>query len=96
LTTNIKGKENENGTSNKEQLRAIFVGQLRCSLSAVGLGFSDAFRVDGHRRVVRQNDWGPTTGKHLKWIDGGDKKNRVDSETFEKLWAEQVSPLFAA
>ena len=21
--------------------------------------------------VVRENDWGPTTGKHLNWIDGG-------------------------
>ena len=53
-----------------------------------------AFRVDGHNRVVRQNDWGPTTGKHLKWIDGGDKRSRVNSETFERLWKEQVEPLF--
>ena len=51
-----------------------------------------AFQVDGHSRVVRQNDWSTTTGKHLNWIDGGDKKSRVDGETFERLWKEQVEP----
>lgn len=52
-----------------------------------------AFQVTGHERVVRENDWGVTTGKHLSWIDGGNKKARVDSETFERLWNEQVSPM---
>lgn len=28
---------------------------------------------DGHGPVVRVNEWGPTTGKHLNYIDGGDK-----------------------
>jgi len=51
-----------------------------------------AFQVDGHSRVVRQNDWSTTTGKHLNWIDGGDKKSRVEGETFERLWKEQVEP----
>ena len=54
-----------------------------------------AFQVDGHARVVRQNDWSTTTGKHLNWIDGGNKRGRVDGETFERLWAEQVEPAFA-
>ena len=56
-----------------------------------------AFRVDGHNRVVHVNDWGPTTGKHLKWIDGStskDAKHRVDGEMFDKLWKEQVEPIF--
>lgn len=35
--------------------------------------------------VVRENEWGPTTGKHLNWIDGGDHKNRVDSSRFEEI-----------
>ena len=38
-------------------------------------------------RVVRQNDWGPTTGKHLNAIDGGGKdakENRVSSDVFDK------------
>jgi hypothetical protein len=44
-----------------------------------------AFRNNGHV-IVRQNDWGPTTGKHLNAIDGGDKdaKNRrLPGDQFE-------------
>lgn len=54
-----------------------------------------AFQVDGHARVVHQNDWSTTTGKHLNWIDRGNKRDRVDGETFERLWQEQVAPLFS-
>jgi hypothetical protein len=54
-----------------------------------------AFHVDGKSRVVHRNDWGPTTGKHLNWIDDGDKSARVDHETFTKLWDEQVEPLLS-
>ena len=35
--------------------------------------------------VVHKNDWGPTTGRHLSWIDGGEKHKRVDHETFMNL-----------
>ena len=38
--------------------------------------------------VVRQNDWGPTTGKHLNTIDGGNKKARVPGDQFEKMLQE--------
>jgi len=38
--------------------------------------------------VVHENTWGPTTGKHLNWIDGGDKKSRVNAETFKRLLEE--------
>lgn len=34
--------------------------------------------------IVRQNDWGPTTGKHLSWVDNGNKHARVDGATFER------------
>jgi len=37
--------------------------------------------VDG--LVVRQNDWRTTTGKHLNWIDDGDKKSRLPGEEFQ-------------
>jgi len=36
--------------------------------------------------VVRENDWGPTTGKHLNWIDGGNKKKRISGEEFAEKW----------
>lgn len=43
----------------------------------------------GHGPIVaRQNDWGSTTGKHLNWIDGGNKKARVSGAEFERLFAE--------
>jgi hypothetical protein len=48
-----------------------------------------AFQADGPR-VVRENDWGPTTGKHLNWIDGGVRSNRVSGKEFERLYAEHV------
>lgn len=47
--------------------------------------------------VVRQNEWGPTTGKHLRWIDGGDKSSRVDGDTFctrlNKAWSDEIERL---
>lgn len=49
-----------------------------------------AFQVDGGEKVVRENSWGPTTGKHLNWIDGGDKDSRVSSDEFEKLYEKMV------
>lgn len=39
---------------------------------------------------VRQNDWSTTTGKHLNWIDGGEKKSRLNSETFENMLIEEL------
>lgn len=41
--------------------------------------------------VVRQNDWSTTTGKHLNWIDGGDKKSRLKGEDFEKALTETLA-----
>lgn len=47
-----------------------------------------AFNKPGYGRVVRQNDWGPTTGKHLNAIYGGDKRTRVSSQDFERRFQE--------
>lgn len=46
-----------------------------------------AFAKDG-KKYVRQNEWGPTTGKHLNWIDRGDKESRIGGQEFERLLAE--------
>ena len=35
--------------------------------------------------IIRQNDWGPTTGKHLNAVDGGSKEakaKRLSSDDF--------------
>lgn len=76
---------------------------LRVDLGPLTVWFSYktpvAFRAPGTPMVVRQNDWGATTGKHLKWIDGETSKtakNRVSGERFEELWAKYVDPLFEA
>lgn len=73
---------------------------LRVDFGPVAVWFSYktpvAFHVDGKSRVVRHNSWGPTTGKHLNAIDGGDpaaKRARVSGEEFERLWNEQVAAL---
>lgn len=49
-----------------------------------------AFQVTGEKRVVRHNDWGPTTGKHLSWIDGGNHKERVSGDEFGRLWNQAI------
>jgi hypothetical protein len=46
-----------------------------------------AFQND-RQLVVRKNDWGPTTGKHLNYIDDGAKSKRVDTHEFYKLLNE--------
>lgn len=49
-----------------------------------------AFRSGKHGRVVRQNVWSNTTGRHLNLIDGGAKSDRVNSETFENQLQEAL------
>jgi len=48
-----------------------------------------AFAIRG-QRTVRVNEWGPTTGKHLNWIDGGDKAARVSGEEFQRMYSEAL------
>ena len=69
------------------------VNALAVSVGALDVYFSYrtpvAFRTPG-RLVVRENDWGPTTGKHLNWIDDGDKDARVSGAEFERLLSEEI------
>jgi hypothetical protein len=46
--------------------------------------------------AVRENVWGPTTGKHLNAIDGGDKESkaaRIPGPEFEQRLAAQLAKL---
>ena len=65
---------------------------LAFQLGAVTVYFSYetpvAFKASGHGLVVRENDWGNTTGKHLNWIDGGNHKLRLPGSEFEKQLQE--------
>ena len=43
-----------------------------------------ALRIDGNLKVS-QNRWSITTAKHLNWIDGGTKKERLKEDEFNQL-----------
>lgn len=66
---------------------------LKVSMSGLDVYFSYgtpvAFRHSSTSLVVRQNDWGPTTGRHLNWIDV-DKRNRIDGNDFERQLTEII------
>ena len=46
-----------------------------------------ALMIDGHLKVS-QNQWSITTGRHLTWIDGGNKKARLSPKEFDLLLKE--------
>jgi hypothetical protein len=53
-----------------------------------------AFCRDGETIIVRENDLGPTTGKHLNAIDGGSKeakKSRLSAENFDDEYHLQIA-----
>ena len=68
---------------------------LRFNIGLVTVWFSYntpvAFTAPGMGKVVRQNEWGPTTGKHLNWIDGGTKRERVNGDEFVRLLEQAIS-----
>jgi|WetSurSiteA1Bulk_404760.scaffolds.fasta_scaffold124398_1 hypothetical protein len=64
------------------------------SIGAYSLYFSYrtvvAFSSPEHGLVVRENSWGPTTGKHLNAIST-DKSKRLKSEEFIKKLDDTMS-----
>lgn len=48
-----------------------------------------AFETPATGLVIRENAWGPTTGKHLNWIDSN-KQRRISGEAFEQKLAETI------
>jgi len=44
-----------------------------------------ALRAPNLGLVVRKNEWGPTTGKHLNAIDGGNRSSRIPGPAFLEL-----------
>ena len=51
-----------------------------------------AFRTPAHGLFVRENAWGPTTGKHLNWIDGGRRDKRISAAEFSDALRECIAP----
>ena len=55
-----------------------------------------AFQESGHEITVAHNVWSSTTGRHLNEIDGGEKEDRVDHNTFQKQLDEALERFFNA
>ena len=45
------------------------------------------------RPIVRCNEWGPTTGRHLNVIDSGNKVDRLDSAAFDVAMSVAMASL---
>lgn len=72
-----------NHPTNRPNLTEVHVGTLTIWFSyRTPIAFRDGFDAPP---TVRQNDWNVTTGRHLNWIDNGDKSSRIDGETFTRL-----------
>jgi hypothetical protein len=48
-----------------------------------------AFLAPGKGKVVRENEWGPTTGKHLGYVDS--RNGRVSGAEFEQQLEQLLS-----
>lgn len=76
-------------------LRLIRPNFTRVEVGPVTIWFSYetaiAFSYDG-TETVRENDWGPTTGKHLNSVNP-DKSIRVDGPTFRERLALTLAGL---
>ena len=65
--------------TDKVNFSLVYVGSLTLAFSYETV---IAFQRGWASWVVRENDWGPTTGKHLNWIDDNHAA-RVDSDEFD-------------
>lgn len=49
-----------------------------------------AYEDNEDGQVVSENVWSTTTGKHLNYVDGGDKKSRCKSDQFDQKVAAML------
>jgi hypothetical protein len=76
----------EYSNDNYGSCRAVQIGDLTLYFSyRTVIAFEDA----NTGRTIIRNYWGPTTGKHLNWIDP-DPKIRLSSEEFNKRLNETL------
>ena len=81
----IKLTQHENG-----KLTEVKIGKIVLYFSyETVVAFYD---YNTHQQVVSENIWTNTTGKHLNAIDGGNKKSRVEHDTFLKLLENATDP----
>ncbi len=72
----------------------VWVDQFGATNNAVEVGFGNvslyfsyktliAYRDPEDGLVVCENVWSSTTGKHLNYVDGGNKSERLKTDAFE-------------
>ena len=65
------------------------VNSLKVVLETITLYYSYetiiAYQDSQDGLIVHQNVWKTTTGKHLNWIDNGNKKSRLDGCKFDEM-----------
>lgn len=67
----------------------VYVGNLRLEFS-----YSTVIAFFGpDDSAVSENVWGPTTGKHLNNVDGGNKKDRTKRDEFVTRLDAQLAKL---
>lgn len=52
-----------------------------------------AYQDGWETTVVRENDWSNTTGRHLNYVDDGDKASRLPGDVFEARLATVLARL---
>ena len=69
-----------NHPTNKANFSTVTLGAYSVAFSySTPIGYTTD---DGFNWVVRVNDWGPTTGRHLNELDFGRKEERIDGDQF--------------
>jgi len=64
---------------NGDNFKQVIIGNLEIWFS---YKTPVAFRYHGSMKIS-ENLWGGTTGKHLNWLDGGNKEGRMPRREFE-------------
>lgn len=77
----------------KPNLTAVCIGQVQLWFSYSALVAFEHPAVNGGRRVVSENQWTTTTGKHLTEIDGGNKKGRMKAVEFNALVKQHIETI---
>lgn len=77
---------------NTTNFTIIYLGAFQIAFSyETPIAFYD---YNEHGWVVRENDWGPTTGKHLNYIND-DKSRRINGIDFEGRLSEHMKKEYA-
>ncbi len=71
--------------TDKANFSIVELGEIEIAFSyQTPIGFN---LYDGKGWVIRYNAWGPTTGKHMNWLDDRGPDYRIPGDSFESRLA---------